>query len=921
MKYGPCCDGQTAVSRPNDWGKFCPDSKEIHAPWSGHGGGNPFCYSPNQRNQGAPGKKNIIWHVHRDIFASLLFPIFLLTFIFYLMFYILLGYPAVKYGPCCNGKDSVHRKNDWGKFCPGNKTGGNTKQGTSSAGRNGSETGSGGQHSEGIGGGSTSGNKRESSNGNHSGFGGTSSGSNFGSSKSGGSGRHRPKEGQSGFHRPSRGSPPSGSQGQQLNGGQSGSNRPNSRSVSRPNSRPGSSFGSGGSDSGSGSGNSGVRRSGGQLLNGGQNGLGRPNSGSGSGTNFGTGSNFGSGDSNSGSGSGNSGGRGSGGQQPNRGQSGWGRPNSESGSGINSGTGSNFGLGGSNSGSGSGNSGSRRSGGQQLNGGHSGPNRPTSGTGSGTGLSSTPDGQNQASGNRGFGEVKRSSGQQRGGSGARSGHGAPQRRPDLGNSQAASGGREGSGSGPIKPTPLIAVEGSEQFSNTQTPKPTAFASTFLVSTAPETVAVEKTILESLASSSQKNFTVFLRLLNQTGVAAILNDRRAGVKLTAFVPDDSAFVASALDLGITARNAADAGDKIVAKLEKLVGKKELLKILVSLLKFHISGRQLVSAEILEATEISTLDAESIKHNTSMPFLLKDKALALKDPRLVKLELDNLASNGVYHCINRVLFNVPLKRLKGVVANEESTTVSPRPNYVGSNKSSCFPSSATVQLSSGGTIHLTDLVAGDSILVKPGMYSPVFLFSHRKLSGTHDFIQISTSAGHTITLTAGHYIRRISGSKGSSSELIASQAVSIGDVLMTASGQSAVNGISKVRREGLIAPHTLLGDLMVDGVVASSYTQAVKPVVAHTILAPLRLLVHTGLATEPLGSLLYNGADIGGGGVVSKAVAVALNVVGGPAVFPRIQQDCLNTCKEKELSCGTRFSHQRLGSCVRMGSHMG
>jgi Hint module len=45
---------------------------------------------------------------------------------------------------------------------------------------------------------------------------------------------------------------------------------------------------------------------------------------------------------------------------------------------------------------------------------------------------------------------------------------------------------------------------------------------------------------------------------------------------------------------------------------------------------------------------------------------------------------------------------------------------------------------------------------------------------------------------------------------------------------------------VWREGLFNPQTLHGDVVVDGLRASSYTTAVEPAVAHRLLWPLRVL---------------------------------------------------------------------------------
>lgn len=47
----------------------------------------------------------------------------------------------------------------------------------------------------------------------------------------------------------------------------------------------------------------------------------------------------------------------------------------------------------------------------------------------------------------------------------------------------------------------------------------------------------------------------------------------------------------------------------------------------------------------------------------------------------------------------------------------------------------------------------------------------------------------------------------------------------------------------RRRGLYNPHTISGTIVVDGIVASCYTTFMNPLLAHSLLAPLRLIFRT------------------------------------------------------------------------------
>jgi hypothetical protein len=53
-------------------------------------------------------------------------------------------------------------------------------------------------------------------------------------------------------------------------------------------------------------------------------------------------------------------------------------------------------------------------------------------------------------------------------------------------------------------------------------------------------------------------------------------------------------------------------------------------------------------------------------------------------------------------------------------------------------------------------------------------------------------------------------------------------------------TAVVSTTLVEATGLYNPQTIHGDIVVDGIVASTYTTAVDPQVAHGLLAPLRVL---------------------------------------------------------------------------------
>lgn len=146
--------------------------------------------------------------------------------------------------------------------------------------------------------------------------------------------------------------------------------------------------------------------------------------------------------------------------------------------------------------------------------------------------------------------------------------------------------------------------------------------------------------------------------------------------------------------------------------------------------------------------------------------------------------------------------------------------------------CFPSDAKVQLESGAVKQMREVEIGDRVLVSHGVYSEVFMFTHRDSARLHTFISLITSCGHVMTSTKGHYIyinKRLS-------EAFTAR---IGDTLELSNGTvTRIESISHVVKRGLYNPQTVQGDIIVNGIRASTFTRTVKPMAAQAVLTPLR-----------------------------------------------------------------------------------
>ena len=156
-----------------------------------------------------------------------------------------------------------------------------------------------------------------------------------------------------------------------------------------------------------------------------------------------------------------------------------------------------------------------------------------------------------------------------------------------------------------------------------------------------------------------------------------------------------------------------------------------------------------------------------------------------------------------------------------------------------KCTCFPGDAVVTLEGGRKKAMADLAVGDKVLTHNGVFTEVFMFSHRLEEATNTFLELKTAGGATLALTSNHYLY-VNGN------LREAQYVKIGDSLTLASGKlDKVLSVGRVKKDGIFNPHTLQGDIVVDGVLTSTYTSAFSPTLAHVVLAPLRGLYQMGV----------------------------------------------------------------------------
>lgn len=163
--------------------------------------------------------------------------------------------------------------------------------------------------------------------------------------------------------------------------------------------------------------------------------------------------------------------------------------------------------------------------------------------------------------------------------------------------------------------------------------------------------------------------------------------------------------------------------------------------------------------------------------------------------------------------------------------------------------CFPGDTTVRLSDGNHVRMDALKVGDWVLGANGTYVRIFGFSHRDPWAVRQFVRLETARGHTLTATRGHYI-------WVDDRLVAAGSIRIGDHVLSNGSPDMIVGIRSHLSKGLYNPHTLSGNIVVDGILASTYTTAVAHPVAHALLAPLRAAFRVASYSS---GCLYGGVD--------------------------------------------------------------
>lgn len=154
------------------------------------------------------------------------------------------------------------------------------------------------------------------------------------------------------------------------------------------------------------------------------------------------------------------------------------------------------------------------------------------------------------------------------------------------------------------------------------------------------------------------------------------------------------------------------------------------------------------------------------------------------------------------------------------------------YYRSKAQACFPADATVQRIDGARVRMDELQVGDQVATGRGSFSPVIMWTHRDATAQSALFRVSVASGASLALSPGHYIY-------ANGKPVPAVELRVGDVLRAADGAPApIVAIDVISASGLYNPQTSHGDIAVDGIVATTYTTAVAPPMAHALLSSVR-----------------------------------------------------------------------------------
>lgn len=129
--------------------------------------------------------------------------------------------------------------------------------------------------------------------------------------------------------------------------------------------------------------------------------------------------------------------------------------------------------------------------------------------------------------------------------------------------------------------------------------------------------------------------------------------------------------------------------------------------------------------------------------------------------------------------------------------------------------CFSGQNTVTLKGDQKIPIDSLSIGDRVLVHGGSYETVYSFGHRNPTDYADYLRLVTKST-ALEISSSHMLLV-------GDNFVPASTIKLGDVL---SNGEAVSSIKTVTRQGIYAPFTTSGTIVVSNIISSSFVSLQK-----------------------------------------------------------------------------------------------
>jgi Hint module len=229
---------------------------------------------------------------------------------------------------------------------------------------------------------------------------------------------------------------------------------------------------------------------------------------------------------------------------------------------------------------------------------------------------------------------------------------------------------------------------------------------------------------------------------------------------------------------------------------------------------------IIASVLElpagSVSIASVAAGSAANSAILFYIISLTSVTME---AVKTALDTKVTNG--ELTSKLAVAYPGTSTTAVPTYEDrSSSIVVKENI---HPASCFAGSETVQLESGTSKAMSDVAVGDRVLAADitgkTAFSDVVYVPHARNSQRAVFARISTESGRDVQMTLNHLLP--AGRCGSALPLTYASKVTVGDCIMTVSGEEKVSAAERVQGSGVYTIVTKLEYVVVNGVIASPF----------------------------------------------------------------------------------------------------